>query len=412
MKKTLLIAILFIATNSLLTAQIDSSLIAKFSFNSQNTLDESGNGNDATSFNLSGAIDRFGALNKAQHFTSLDSSYMSLPSGMLNTNNISISVWFQTDSSKGCIVGHQNQAAVTQPSQYVPIAYVRDTDTTLNAALWNGGSGNTNGSSLKVDDGEWHHLVIAANSNSQIVYLDGVQTGITTGYSVLTSMVYAQFGTGYVSGSWTSSGPNGYSYFDGNLDDIRIYNRKISATDVDSLFNVKVQLVESITVAGQGGSTTITTSNGTLQMEAAVLPLNAHASNVNWSVVNGTGTATINAAGLLTATADGTLEVKATANDASGVIGTKIITISNQTVGINDFSFEFLSVYPNPTNSVLNINTLESMSSIKIMDLTGKTIKVFNPKNKELNISEFTTGIYFLEIANAEKKSVIKIIKR
>lgn len=46
------------------------------------------------------------------------------------------------------------------------------------------------------------------------------------------------------------------------------------------------------------------------------------------------------------------------------------------------------------------------------MDLTGKMIKVFNPKNKELNIPEFTTGIYFLEIANAEKKSVIKIIKR
>ena len=33
-------------------------------------------------------------------------------------------------------------------------------DTTLNANLWSGSPNNTNNSSSKFNDGEWHHLVI------------------------------------------------------------------------------------------------------------------------------------------------------------------------------------------------------------------------------------------------------------
>ena len=88
--------------------------------------------------------------------------------------------------------------------------------------------------------------------------------------------------------------------------------------------------VTGITVTGFGGATTITTLAGTLQMSAAILPLNATDQSVTWSVINGTGQATISLAGLLTAVADGIVTVKATANDGSGVFGTLNITISNQ----------------------------------------------------------------------------------
>ncbi|MGB1019371.1 MAG: LamG-like jellyroll fold domain-containing protein, partial [Chitinophagales bacterium] len=368
MKKLVLFAILFIATNNLLNAQIDSGLIAKFSFNDQNTLDESTVGNDATGYNLTPATDRFGAPDKAYAFK--DSSYMTLPNGILNIYKLSISVWFKTESNEGAIVGHQSSAAGTTPSQYVPIAYVVDTDSTLNAAFWNGGTGNTNNTNLTVNDGEWHHLVIVGGNASQSVYLDNVLTGTRTGYSILSSMIYAQFGTAYVAGGWPGNG-TGYSYFDGSLDDIRIYDRVISAADVDSLFNETVQLVESITVTGQGGNSTITTIGGSLQMEAAILPLNAHNDAYTWSVTNGTGSATISVAGLLTASADGTVTVTATANDDSGETGTKTITISNQTTnpgtGINDLAFENVSVFPNPTNRIINLNISETLSSIRIM---------------------------------------------
>lgn len=85
--------------------------------------------------------------------------------------------------------------------------------------------------------------------------------------------------------------------------------------------------VTSIAVTGFGGATTVV-DGATLQMLAAILPLNATVSTVTWSVVPGTGTATISAGGLLTATSVGTVTVIATADDASGVTGSLVITVT------------------------------------------------------------------------------------
>ncbi|WP_164821663.1 Ig-like domain-containing protein [Paenibacillus koleovorans] len=85
--------------------------------------------------------------------------------------------------------------------------------------------------------------------------------------------------------------------------------------------------VSAINVTSAGGATSMLTST-TLQMSAAVLPFDATNNNVTWSVVNGTGSATINSSGLLTAVADGTVTVKATAQDGSGVFGSLVIDIS------------------------------------------------------------------------------------
>jgi len=74
------------------------------------------------------------------------------------------------------------------------------------------------------------------------------------------------------------------------------------------------------------GATTVV-NNGTLQMLAAVLPTNATGPSITWSVVAGTGTATIDSTGVLTATGVGTVTVTAT-NAASGVTRTEVITVT------------------------------------------------------------------------------------
>ena len=88
--------------------------------------------------------------------------------------------------------------------------------------------------------------------------------------------------------------------------------------------------VTGITVTGAGGATTITTNGGTLQMSAAVTPTNATNQAVTWTVAPASGVATINASGLLTATGNGTVTVRATAKDGSGVYGERLITVSGQ----------------------------------------------------------------------------------
>lgn len=87
-------------------------------------------------------------------------------------------------------------------------------------------------------------------------------------------------------------------------------------------------LVTSITVRGTGDATTVA-NGGTLQMIADVLPSDATDKTVTWSVSTGTGTAAINAStGLLTGTGEGTVTVRATANDGSGVYGEAAITVT------------------------------------------------------------------------------------
>jgi hypothetical protein len=89
--------------------------------------------------------------------------------------------------------------------------------------------------------------------------------------------------------------------------------------------------VTDITVTGAGSATTITTNNGTLQMSAAVLPVDADLQTVTWSIADGIGHAHISVGGLVLAITDGTVTVRATANDGSAIYDELELTLSNQT---------------------------------------------------------------------------------
>lgn len=85
--------------------------------------------------------------------------------------------------------------------------------------------------------------------------------------------------------------------------------------------------ISSIVVTGFGGATTVADGD-TLQMIATIQPINATNTNVVWSVVPGSGTATISVGGLLTATGAGTVTVIATAADSGAVTGQLVITVT------------------------------------------------------------------------------------
>lgn len=81
--------------------------------------------------------------------------------------------------------------------------------------------------------------------------------------------------------------------------------------------------VSSVSIEGDN----FVTLGETLNLSATVLPANASDRTFTWSVVNGTGSASISTAGVLTPITAGTVTVKATANDASGKSGQKTVTI-------------------------------------------------------------------------------------
>jgi len=75
----------------------------------------------------------------------------------------------------------------------------------------------------------------------------------------------------------------------------------------------------------------ITTDNGTLQLEAFVLPANSD-QNIVWSVISGTAFATISQDGIVTAVNNGMIIVQAKSADGSDITATLVINISNQIV--------------------------------------------------------------------------------
>jgi uncharacterized protein YjdB len=166
----------------------------------------------------------------------------------------------------------------------------------------------------------------------------------------------------------------------------------VTASLVISIFN-QIIPVSSIIVTGAGGLSSISTNNGTLQLNAAVLPVRSTDKSVTWSVVNGTGRSTIDANGLVTAIDNGTITAKATANDGSGVFGTIIINISNQTGPVTSITI----TSSGGLNTITTDNgTLQLNASVLPVNATVKTVTWSFDNNTSLatiNASGFVTAV-------------------
>ena len=163
--------------------------------------------------------------------------------------------------------------------------------------------------------------------------IDGADVSLNVGmytYSAITTsggiyiIIDVPVGTGYT----VTSSKAGYT--SGSASANVTANTTTSGIDIIlTPINTSVK-VTGITVNSAGGANEVTRGK-TMQMSVSVSPANTTNSTVTWSVENGTGSATISSTGLLTATAVGTVVVKATANDGSGITGMKTITIVNPT---------------------------------------------------------------------------------
>lgn len=88
-------------------------------------------------------------------------------------------------------------------------------------------------------------------------------------------------------------------------------------------------------------------------------------------------------------------------------------------LSVNENEFDNLSVYPNPTNGLLNIGSSNNLDNVKVsvFDIAGrvltKSVSVnHNSNNKlSLNIGQLSTGVYFVTIKDVRHQSTVKITK-
>jgi hypothetical protein len=164
--------------------------------------------------------------------------------------------------------------------------------------------------------------------------------------------------------------------------------------------------VEAIIVTGADGAAEVTL-DATLQMSAEVLPAEADYPAVKWSVVDGTGGASIDENGLLTPESAGNVTVVASAVDDSNVSGELEVTIG-WPEGISPARANRLKVYPNPAVNELNIVLERENSTVSIYNSLGMKLEEIVVRGTEyrLDIGGYAPGIYFIRSGNAVTKFV------
>jgi len=76
-------------------------------------------------------------------------------------------------------------------------------------------------------------------------------------------------------------------------------------------------------------------------------------------------------------------------------------------------STENVSVFPNPTKNIISIKNIDRETAYKIFNINGKIIiRGIISESNEINIKEFSKGIYFIELENENMLTVRKIIKK
>ena len=140
--------------------------------------------------------------------------------------------------------------------------------------------------------------------------------------------------------------------------------------------------VSAISVEVVDGEAEITDDGGTLQLKANVTPTNASNKNVTWSV-DDPRIATIDQTGLLTAVADGTITVMATAKDGSGKKGELVVEISGQSAVIVTSDGELATALANSTKTtiILDGDEFNGFTITRGMKIVGGTIKVESADN-------------------------------
>lgn len=83
---------------------------------------------------------------------------------------------------------------------------------------------------------------------------------------------------------------------------------------------------------------------------------------------------------------------------------------------LNDFFASNISIFPNPTADIFNlVSNTSTFENVKVTDLNGRTVKNINVNSlssTEVNISDLTSGMYFVTVQTDNGSGSTKIIKK
>ncbi|WP_327302985.1 DNRLRE domain-containing protein [Streptomyces sp. NBC_01298] len=212
------------------------------------------------------------------------------------SSSLAIEMWFRTDKPNGVLLSLQDTELGTTPTKWNPSLLI-DADGKLRGRLWRGTMSGSIISSTAVTDNAWHHVALSGGSIGQTLYLDGTKIGYMSGAVAPETLAQAYLGAGYSGLDWDGQ-PGATRYFSGQLDEVAIYDKSLTAAAVANHYKARTRLV-----AGNGD-----------QYQGAVM---ADAPSSYWQLDEADGTTVTNK---VTATGANGAYTKATLN-TTGAFG-------------------------------------------------------------------------------------------
>jgi hypothetical protein len=178
----------------------------------------------------SGATWAAGKINNAVSLNGTSTSYVSYPAGVVSSlGDFSVTGWFKLNS-----VSTWNRIFDFGTGTSVYMFLTPSNSSTIRFAITTGGGAGEqriDGTSIP-STGVWHHFAVTVSGAVGILYVDGVEVGRNSSMTLKPSNL-GNTTLNYVGKSQFGSDP----YLNGLVDDLRIYNYGLSASEVSLLFN-------------------------------------------------------------------------------------------------------------------------------------------------------------------------------
>jgi len=221
-------------------------------------------------------------------------------------------------------------------------------------------------------------------------------------------------------GAMPSGGTNGSYYpYQGELDDIGIWNRSLTPKEITDLYNGC-----QLSVNTQPTNQTININNNAQFVTISSVP----SPNYQWQTDLGVGFQNLNSVGQYSGTTNDTLIVSnvtmsnnkqpfrciINSGSCSDTSNVALLTVKNN-VGVNEFTQDNLfSVYPNQAQSVINVKADSKLIGVvyTIFDNTGRVVLTgkLNSQITTIELGNLKGGIYMFSVGENMKKS-FRIIK-
>ena len=399
-----------------------NGLVGWWPFNG-NANDESGNGNNGTVNGATLTTDRLGNVNAAYSFDGID-DFISGNSNNLNvqtTNKLTLASWvyvnqFALAPAASKIITHTDASNTGQ--QY---ALSIGNDGSLYFLAGNGDFEN-NGPNLspagQIQSNTWQHLAVVISSDSVKLYLNGNMVMGKPENDVFPANPVDVF----VFSSLTNTTFN--MLFNGLIDDIGIWNRDLNSCEIGDLYFTSLGNCCAISINTQPTNQTINLNNNA-QFALGSTDPNA---TYQWQTDLGVGFQNLNNVGQYSGTTTNILSVSnvtmsnnnqlfrciASSGSCSDTSNVAVLTVNNN-VGIIETSQDKLfSVFPNPTQSVINVKADSKLIGevYTIYDNAGRVVLTgkLNSQNTKIELGNLSGGIYMLSVGE-NMKQTFKVIK-